>query len=92
MLTEKIEKQEESGKTVLLKDNVINILMTPDMNFDNNGKGVLIKLVRDERMIYYNNLFFKTGNSSIKNFDFSKRFGTLYDLLIDLLNKKNEHQ
>ena len=82
--------------------------MTPDMNFDNNGKGVLIKLVRDERMIYYNNLFFKTGNSSdcnwtrthnhlvrnssIKNFDFSKRFGTLYDLLIDLLNKKNEHQ
>ena len=46
--------------------------MTPDMNFDNNGKDVLIKLVREERMIYYNNLFFKTGNSSIKNFDFLK--------------------
>ena len=61
--------------------------MTPDMNFDNNGKDILIKLVRDKRMIYYNNLFFKTGNSSIKNFDFSKRFGILYDLLIDLLNK-----
>ena len=33
------------------------------------------------------NLFFKTGNRT-KNFDFLKRFGTLYDLLIDLLNEQ----
>ena len=39
-------------------------------------------------MIIYNNLFFKTGNpTSIKNFDYWKRFGTLYDL-IDLLNEQ----
>ena len=81
--------EEESSKTVLLlKDNVNDILMALEMNLDNNGKDILKKLVRDERMINYNNLFFKTGNSSIGNLDFSKTFATLYDLLIDLLNKK----
>ena len=39
-------------------------------------------------MINYNNLFFKTGNSTIKKFDFYKRFGTLHDLLRDLLNEE----
>ena len=39
-------------------------------------------------MINYNNLFFKTGNFTIKNYDFLKTFGTLYDLLIDLLNEE----
>ena len=62
--------------------------MALEMNLDNNGKDILKKLVRDERMINYNNLFFKTGNSSIGNLTFSKKFSTLYDLLIDLLNKK----
>ena len=58
------------------------------MNFTGNGKSILKKLARDERMINYNNLFFKAGDLSIKNFDFLKRFGTLYDLLIDLLSEK----
>ena len=35
-----------------------------------------------------NNLFFKAGNLNLTNFDFLKRFGTLYDLLIDLRNEK----
>ena len=35
-----------------------------------------------------NNLFSKTVNSTIDNYDFLKRFGTLYDLLIDLLDEK----
>ena len=39
-------------------------------------------------MINYQNLLFKTGNPIIDNFDFFKRFGTLYDLLTDLLNRK----
>ena len=39
-------------------------------------------------MINYNNLFFKTGNSIIENFDFSKRFGTRHDLLINLINEE----
>ena len=38
-------------------------------------------------MINYNNLFFEPGDPIIKNFDFLKRFGTLYDLLLDLLNE-----
>ena len=33
-------------------------------------------------------MFFKTGNLSISSFDFLKRFSTLSDLLIDLLNEK----
>ena len=39
-------------------------------------------------MINYNNLFFKTVDPSIKNFDFFKRFSTLYGLLIDLFNEQ----
>ena len=32
-------------------------------------------------------LFFKTGNPIINNYDFYKRFGTLYDLFYDLISK-----
>ena len=39
-------------------------------------------------MINYNNLFFKTNNPVINNFDFLKRFGKLYNLLLDLLIEK----
>ena len=53
----------------------------------NNGVNILKKLAKDGRMINYNNLFFKTGDLIVKNFDFLKRFGTLYDLLIDLLKE-----
>ena len=38
-------------------------------------------------MVNYNNFLFKSGLISVENSDFVKRFGTLYDLLIDLLNK-----
>ena len=31
---------------------------------------------------------FKTGNPKINNFDFLKRFGTLYDLLISSFNEE----
>ena len=39
-------------------------------------------------MINYNNLFFKTGDPIIKNFDFLKRSDALHYLLIDLLNEE----
>ena len=35
----------------------------------------------------YSHLFSKTGNSDINNFEPFKRFGTFFDLLIDLLNE-----
>ena len=73
---------------MLLKDNLNKILMNFDMNFTNKGKNILKKVTTDERMIKYQNLFFKTGNLIIDNFDFLKRYVKLYDLLIDLLNEK----
>ena len=41
-------------------------------------------------MLNYSNLFFRSGNPTIDNYDFLKRFGTLYDLLIDLLNERSD--
>ena len=61
-----------------------------EINFNtDNRKNIFKKVPKDERRINYNNLFFKTGNSIIRNFDFFKIFGSLYDLFIDLLNEKN---
>ena len=73
---------------VLLKDNLNDILMGFEVNVTGKGKNILKKVPSDERMINCNNLFFKTGNPIIKNFDFLKRFGTLYNLLFDLLNEE----
>ena len=39
-------------------------------------------------MFNYNNLFFKTGDPVIKNFDVLKRFDALHDLSTDLFNKE----
>ena len=58
------------------------------INFTDEGENILRKLAKDERMINYNDLFFKTGDPNINNLDFLKWFGTLYDLLLDLLNEK----
>ena len=62
--------------------------MAFNTNVTKKGEVALKKLASDERMINYNNLFFKRGNPSIENFDFFKRFGTLYNLVIDLLNEE----
>ena len=62
--------------------------MAFNTNVTKKGEVTLKKLASDERMINYNNLFFKRGNPSIENFDFLKRFGTLYNLVIDLLNEE----
>ena len=51
------------------------------MNF--TDKGILEKHANDERMINYNFFLKKAGNPIIGNFNFLKRFGTLYTLLID---------
>ena len=76
---------------MLLKDNFNEILMNFDMNFTNKGKIILTKVASDERMITYQNLSFKTGNHVVKNFDFLKIFGILYNLLINLLNENIKH-
>ena len=54
---------------MLLKDILNDIVMNFDMNFTNEGENILKKAASDERMIYHKNLFFKTGDTIIKNFD-----------------------
>ena len=58
------------------------------MSFTNKGQDTIKKLARDEKIINYGHLIFETGNPNIKNFDFFKRFGTLYELFTDLLDEK----
>ena len=61
---------------VLLKDKLDFIFKNFDQNFDSAGK-----------KIDYSNLFFETGDkSALKSGGFLKEFGTLYDLLIYLLD------
>lgn len=62
----KIEKEEKPGQIVLLND----ILDVFGMNFSSKGEDILKKLAKDERMISYNDLFFKTGDGIIENFGF----------------------
>ena len=57
---------------MLLKHNLNYILINFDMNFTFKGTDTLTKVATDERAINYKNLFFKTGNPIIKNFDFLK--------------------
>ena len=86
-LIKRAEKKEKSGRIVLLRDNLDDILVTYDMNITAKGEDILKKLANDERMINCKNLLFKSGNSTINNHDFYKRFGTLYDLLYDLISE-----
>ena len=87
-LIKRAEKEEKSERIVLLKDNIDNILLDYDeMNSTAKGEDILKKLANDERMINYKNLFFKTGNPAIGNYDFLKRFGTLYGLFHDLISE-----
>ena len=87
-LIEKIEREDKSEKIALLRNNLDNIFMLYDLNISIKGKNILKKRADDERSINYKNLFFKSGSFTTGNHDFFKRFGTLYDLLIDLLNEK----
>ena len=84
-------RKEKSGKTVLLKDVIYGedgMLLNYDQNFSDKGENILEKITTDERMINYNNLFFKTGDPVFKNFDVLKKFGTLHDLSTDLFNEE----
>ena len=76
---------------MLLKD-ITNgedrLLINYYQNFTDKRKNIFKILITVEKMTNCNNLFSKTGDSIISNFDFLKRFGTLYDLLLVLLNEK----
>ena len=77
----------KSKETVLIKDKLDFIFNNFDQNFNSTRKKFLKKLAKDEKKIDYNNLFFEIGDKSVvKSADFLKEFGTLYDLLIYLLD------
>ena len=72
---------------VLLKDKLDYIFKNFDSNFNSAGKSFLKKLAKDEKKIDYNNLFFEIDDKSVsKDVDFLEEIGTLYDLLIYLLD------
>ena len=54
--------------------------------FNSTGQKILKKLAKDEKEVNCNNLLFKINDKSVvKNVDFLKEFGTLYDLLVYLV-------
>ena len=57
-LIEKLEREEKSGKVILLRDNLDDIFMVYDMNISLNGEKTLNELANDERMINYKMFFF----------------------------------
>ena len=74
-------------KIVLLKDELDFIFKNFGSNFNSTGKNFLKKLAKDEKKIDYNNLFFEIDDKSVvKIADFLEEMGTLYDLLIYLLD------
>ena len=85
------EEEEKPYEVNLLKNKFYGedgIFINYALNFSDGGKEILKKTATDERMINYNNFLFETANPFINNFDFLKRFGSLHDLLIDVLNEK----
>ena len=73
---------------MLLRGGLENILQdSGKMNITAKGEDILKKLANDERMISYENLFFKTGNLAIDKYDFLIRFGTLHALFHNLISE-----
>ena len=63
---------------VLLKDKLDYIFKNFDSNFNSTGKSFLKRLVKDEKKIDYNNLFFEIDDKFVvKSAAFLKEFGTL---------------
>ena len=76
----------KSKEIVLLKDKIGYIFKNFGLNFNSTGEKFLIKLAKDEK-IDYNNLFFQINDKSdVKSVIFLEETGTLYDLLIYLLD------
>ena len=72
---------------VLLKDELDFMLKNFDSNFNSTGNTFLKKLTKDEKKTDYNNLLFSIDNESVaEDVDFLEKYGTLYDLLIYLLD------
>ena len=74
-------------KIVLLKQELVYIFKSFGSNFNSTGKNFIMKLAKDEKKTDYNILFFEINNKSVvKSVGFLEEIGTLYDLLVYLLD------
>ena len=72
---------------MLLKDKLNFLFKKFGSNFNRTEEHFLKNLAKDEKNIDYNNLFFEIDDKSVvQDVDFLKEIGTLYDLLIYLLD------
>ena len=77
----------KSKEIVLLKDKLDFIFKNFDQNFNSTGKIFLKTLPRMKKRLIIMICFFEIDDKSVnKNVDFLEKFGTLYDLLIYLLD------
>ena len=77
----------KSKEIVLLKDKLDFIFKNFDQNFNSTGKIFLKSLPRMKKRLIIMICFFEIDDKSVnKNVDFLEKFGTLYDLLIYLLD------
>ena len=65
--------EEKSKKIVLLKDSLDDILTAYDLNITAEEKDILKNVADNENGINYRNLFFKSGDRAVDNYDFFKK-------------------
>ena len=72
---------------MLLKQELVYIFKSFGSNFNSTGKNFIMKFAKDEKKTDYNILFFEINNKSVvKSVGFLEEIGTLYDLLVYLLD------
>ena len=89
-----IEKQKENKLKMVEKDEIVYLEDKIDEffgfypnSFDKKSKALLNILAKDENKINYRNLSYRIllSNGNFYEFNFFKKYGTLYDLLENLV-------
>ena len=92
-----IEKQKENHLEMVEKDEIVYLEDTIDElferypnSFDKKSKALLNALARNENKINYKNLSCRIllSDGKFHEFNFFKEYGTLYDMLENLVTKK----
>ena len=92
-----IEKQTENKLKMVEKDEIVYLQDKTDEffemypnSFDKKSKALLNTLAKNENKINYKNLFYRIllSDGKFHEFNFYKKYGILYDLLLNLVTKK----
>ena len=83
-------KIDEKDKTVYLEDKIDELFEMYPISFDKKSKALLNTLAKNENKINYKSLSSRIllSDSKFHEFNFYKKYGTLYDLLENLVTKK----